>query len=343
MTAIIVERIKSFLLQFSVSAVVTGVFVWLFIQRHPLIFLLGLLIGAQVFTYIFLFEHFLKKRLRNSYFMPMLLFSTVMYVLIIISSVFISFVILNKFDLEFLWSFDFKSFILSTTMMYGLIFGLIMSFLFNAYSMFDTLLGKNFLLRIFTGRYHNPFEEKRIFMFLDMKSSTMIAERIGHKAFLHLLNDFFLDLSSPVIATKGEIYKYVGDEAIITWKMKPGLKMQSPVRCFYLFEEKINQRKNHYLTTYGLVPQFKAGVHGGMVVTGELGYTKKEITFLGDVLNTTARIESVCNEFDQNLIISDELLQMMNLPDDYTVTPLGEMKFRGKERTICISAVEKKN
>jgi len=343
MPTIVSERIKSFLLQAFISAFVTGIFTYLFFQKHPLIFLLGLLIGAQVFTYIFLFEHFFKKKLQNSYFLPMLIFSTLMYVLIIIFSVFISFIVLNKFDLEFLWSFDFREFILSSTMMYGLVFGLIMSFLFNTYSMFDTLLGKNFLFRIFTGRYHNPFEEERIFMFLDMKSSTMIAEKIGHKAFLNLLNDFFLDLSEPVIATKGEIYKYVGDEAIITWKMKPGLKMQSPVRSFYLFEDKISQRTSHYLSKYGLVPQFKAGVHGGMVVTGELGYTKKEITFLGDVLNTTARIEAVCNEFDKNLIISDELLQKMSLTDDYKITPLGEMKFRGKERTICISAVERKN
>jgi len=41
-------------------------------------------------------------------------------------------------------------------------------------------IGPNVLMNLLLGKYHNPSEEDRIFMFLDMKSSTTIAEKIGH-------------------------------------------------------------------------------------------------------------------------------------------------------------------
>jgi len=57
--------------------------------------------------------------------------------------------------------------------------------------------------------YHKPREEVRIFMFLDMKSSTAIAERLGHVRFYTLLNELFHEISRPVLQTKAEIYQYI--------------------------------------------------------------------------------------------------------------------------------------
>jgi len=209
--------------------------------------------------------------------------------------------------------------------------------------MFDTLLGKNYLIKIFAGKYNRPFEEDRIFMFLDLKSSTSIAEKLGHKRFLSLLNDFFYDLAEPVVATKGQIYKYVGDEAIVTWKIKRAKVSGDPIGCFFQLKKQISKKSSGYLEKYGLIPEFKAGMHGGIVVTGEMGFIKKEIAYLGDVLNTTARIESACNEFGAELIVSDTVLSRLNLGGVYKITHLGSIKFRGKENAVEVAAVEEVN
>ena len=65
--------------------------------------------------------------------------------------------------------------------------------------------GPGVLLNFLLGKYHTPKEEKRIFMFLDIKSSTTIAERFGHHRFFSLLNDFFFDITDSIIYTRGEI------------------------------------------------------------------------------------------------------------------------------------------
>jgi len=334
-----VDEFKRVFPQILLAGLITGCFTFLAFQGASIVFIMGFLIGIQSYFYILIYSHFLHPVIRQKNFFLVLLINTLANVVLILLAVFVSTIIINRFNFHDVF-INFNQILSSDTIVYGMIFGLVLSFSFNSYSMFETLLGKNFLLKLFTGRYHTPFEEERIFMFLDLTSSTHFAEKLGHKKFLSLLNDFFYDLTEPVSVTHGEIYKYVGDQAIITWKMKWGLKNENPLRCFFLLHEKIERNKALYQKKYGVVPQFKAGLHGGTVVTGEMGFIKKEIAYLGDVLNTTSRMESSCNQFGKNLLVSDWLIEKMKPGEDYVVQPLGEISFRGKEKPVNISSVE---
>ena len=68
-----------------------------------------------------------------------------------------------------------------------------------------------------TGKFYKPREENRIFMFVDLKGSTTIAEKIGHKKYSLLLQDCFRDFSI-VAKYNAQIYQYVGDEVVVSWK-----------------------------------------------------------------------------------------------------------------------------
>src|SRR4030095_2713370 len=133
--------------------------------------------------------------------------------------------------------------------------------------------------------------EERIFMFLDMRSSTTIAENIGHVKFFQMLSECYSDLSEPITMHSGEIYQYVGDEVIVSWKLKKGLKNNNCIQCFFAMKAVIKKQIEKYNEKFGVLPEFKAGFHFGKMITGEIGVIKKEIDFTGDVLNTTARIQ----------------------------------------------------
>ena len=224
--------------------------------------------------------------------------------------------------------------------MIGVGFGLGLALIFNFFHILNTLIGRRILGKLFIGMYRNPIEVDRVFMFLDIKSSTTIAEQIGHIKFLSLVNDFFYDIVEPVRQTRGEIYKYVGDEAIITWKTKDAIKESNCIQCFFLIQEVIEKRRDYYLKKYGLVPEFKAGLHGGLSVTGELGYTKREIAYMGDVLNTTARIEEECKTYNEPILISEDLLTQLSHQNDYNFTEVGKSKLRGKELEMSLYKIQ---
>ena len=87
----------------------------------------------------------------------------------------------------------------------------------------NLMLGENNLKKYFQGKFYTPREEKRIFMFLDIRSSTAIAEKLGDHQYFRFIHDFINDATEPILYTKGEIYQYIGDEIIISWKMKNGM------------------------------------------------------------------------------------------------------------------------
>lgn len=192
-------------------------------------------------------------------------------------------------------------------------------------------MGTGLLSNFFLGKYNKPVEEERIFMFLDMKSSTRIAEKLGHVAYFQMLQQYFSDLSGPVIEYYGEIYQYAGDEMIISWRMEKGLKNNTCIRCFFAMRQSLLDKSAGYKQKYGLAPQFKAGLHCGKVTTGEIGVLKKEIIFTGDVLNATARIEGLCNQYDVDILLSSVLAKKLDINDYYKVESVGKNTLRGKD------------
>jgi adenylate cyclase len=213
------------------------------------------------------------------------------------------------------------------------------SFLINFTRQLNRMLGPGTLWNLLLGRYHRPVAEERIFMFLDLNDSTAIAAALGPLRFNDFKNDFFHDLAAPVLETRGQIYQYVGDEAVVTWTIEKGLRQGNCLRCVFLVNERVHEQKERYLARYGLVPEFKAGLHGGPVVTAEIGDIKKDIVHSGDTVNTAARIEAQCRPLERRVLVSEALLRQCRLPDELEVEDMGERELRGKAEALRLYSV----
>ena len=199
--------------------------------------------------------------------------------------------------------------------------------------------GQGVLLNFIKGKYRSPQIEERIFMFVDLKSSTTIAEQLGNEKYHELLKDFFRDITNSIIYNKGQIYQYVGDEVVISWKLQDGIERHHCLNCFFSMRDAVQKRANKYQTNYGLVPEFKAGLHFGSVIAGEIGVIKRDITFSGDVLNTAARIQSKCNDLGVNFLASKELTNLLQPLKTYKAESLGHIALKGKEREIELCSI----
>jgi len=201
--------------------------------------------------------------------------------------------------------------------------------------------GPGILWKMLKGTYHQPQEDQRIFMFLDLKSSTTIAEEIGHIKFSEFIQDCFYDLNEIVPDFKAEIYQYVGDEAILSWSNKDGFKNSNCVEVFFAFMQKLQEKAEYYTTKYGRVPEFKAGLHFGKVTIAEVGVVKKEIAYHGDVLNTTARIQDQCNKLEQKLLVSKALFKELILKSPLKSVDIGEVHLKGKMQTVALYGIQR--
>jgi adenylate cyclase len=221
------------------------------------------------------------------------------------------------------------------------LFSLAIAFVFAFMYEVNSLLGQNVLTNFITGRYHKPRLESRVFLFLDMEGSTGSAERLGPLAFHRLLNRFVLDLTEPIVAAHGEIHSYVGDELIATWKLEEG---RAPARCIaacFAAIDRLAERAPDYAQEFGAAVNVRAGLHCGPVVTGEMGSVKKEIVFLGDTVNTAARIQDLCRETGDRVLASADLIDRLELPPGVAKRSLGDLRLRGKGADLSLYALTK--
>ena len=226
------------------------------------------------------------------------------------------------------------AFPLSTALLIGA------SFAVNFVRQIRLMLGPGTLLALLVGRYRVPVEEERAFLFLDLTDSTGLAQRLGSERFNAFKNDFFRDVAQPILATGGQIYQYVGDEVVVTWRVRGGRLRRSPVETFVLIDRAIARRSGRYRRRYVEVPRFKGGLHCGTVVTAEVGALKKDIVHSGDAVNVAARIEGQCRAFDARLLASDSVLDLAPLPGGVTARPLGPVDLRGRDGAVALFRVD---
>jgi adenylate cyclase len=206
----------------------------------------------------------------------------------------------------------------------------------------DDLLGDGTFRRYIMGYYHKPKLQNTVVMFLDIKGSTHLAESLGDHQYYSLIDDFFHHISMPVIQSKGFIYKYVGDEAIITWNLRDGLSDARCIKLFFAITDRLEAKREYYLEKYGVFPEYRAAMHLGPVIIALIGDIRKEIVYNGDVLNTTKRIEEVAGDKNKSFVVSELLIPY--LPDNhgFEIENLGKLPLKGKAEGMSLYSLTRK-
>lgn len=304
------------------------------------------LIGFSIGFFTALLDRWLSTtRLRRQQFFIVLGVRTLLYLVVIfVSMVLVLGIYLALFDAADIPRLRqiFGEWVKEGSFAYTIFYSLVVLLILQIVTLVSRLLGPNVLLNYMMGRYHQPKEEERIFMFLDLRGSTTIAERLGHFKWHRFLNDFFFDIARTVRKTKGEIYQYVGDEVVVSWPKDLGVKKLNAIHCFFwIYDRMENPRtRERYLKRYGYRPVFKAGFHVGKVVVGEIGDYKREIVFHGDTVNTASRIQVECNHYNRRLLLSKTLLDMLDLNEEYTTEYITKILLRGKGEEIELYSLD---
>ena len=176
-------------------------------------------------------------------------------------------------------------------------------------------------------------------MSLDLNSSNTYAERLGHVRFSRLIDVIFNKVNRVAEANQGQIYNYLGDEVILTWPEALGLRNAQCLRIVGNLLERISIRKEFFQAEFGMVPEFKAGLHGGEVTVAEVGIVKRDISFFGDVVNTASRLQALCKDQGRNFLTSDDIYRSLKDTPGVSFQYIGKFTLRGKKEPIGVYSV----
>ena len=185
---------------------------------------------------------------------------------------------------------------------------------------------------ILRGKYLSPKIENRIVMFIDLKDSTTIAEKLGHQQYFLFIRDFICYVSTALIEYNGIIYQYVGDEVVVSW-IDNKKNIKNCLNAVIESRKNIQKKSTSFKRRFDMIPEFRVGIHVGKVTIGEIGVIKKDLAMSGDTMNTTARIRSACNELNEKFIVSKDFVDKSDLTD-WQAESLGMIELKGKALEI---------
>ena len=235
----------------------------------------------------------------------------------------------------------FAQFVSNPNAVLTFVYSIGVNFFLTSLRQVNLLLGRGNLWRFIKGDFYSPRVEKRVFMFVDLKGSTTIAEQLGHIKYSRFIQDCFHDLQ--VVGTyEAEVYQYVGDEVILSWPVSPNSDYTRCMKAFWAYQDELDKRGGYYDEQYGVRPTFKAGINLGEVTTAEVGEIKREIAYHGDTMNIAARIQSKCNDYNRTLLVSEFFHEQLTPNGLCDFELMGQEVLRGKQKSVRIYAAERK-
>jgi adenylate cyclase len=129
---------------------------------------------------------------------------------------------------------------------------------------------------------------------------------------------------------------------VITWTVAHGRDGARPVACFFAIEGALARAAPDFERQFGALPRLRAALHGGPVITGEVGGSRRAIVYHGDVMNTTSRIEGATRDLDRQFLVSGDAVERLGELGGFTLEDLGPQQLRGRAATVRVYAVAAK-
>ena len=152
-----------------------------------------------------------------------------------------------------------------------------------------------------------------VIWFCDLRDSTTLADSMGRRDFLALLNDYFECVLGPVLEHQGEVLRFIGDAALAIFPVgeRPAeacAKALAAAREALARMDKLNQGREPPL-------RFGIGLHLGELTYGNIGTpTRIEFTVIGAAANEAARIEALCKVLQVDLLVSERVARVLPQP-----------------------------
>ena len=234
-----------------------------------------------------------------------------------------------------------KWFFFNNAAIYLFTVGILISSFVNFFKTIRLKVGFEMFHKIISGYYRTPREENRIFIFIDLISSTKYAELLGHRKYSAFLQECFQRLGILEIKYKAMQYQIVGDEVVLTWPANKPKNYRYAVNFYYEYMAELDKKSRFFKKEFGIIPNFTASINAGTIMVSEVGTIKSEIAFHGDVLNTAARIQKQCKYHKKQLLVTSNFEEKFRaVSAGYKIDWISKDKLVGKQNPVDIYAIE---
>jgi adenylate cyclase len=180
-------------------------------------------------------------------------------------------------------------------------------------------------------------------LFSDLRNFTTLTESISPHELGEIMNEYFDLACREIQGQDGTIDKFIGDAVMAFWNapLKTNLYTDKSVFSAINFIQNFNLLELKWREKFKFTVPIGIGIglHQGSAIVGNFGsHNRFNYTAIGDTVNLSSRIESLCKYYGRQLIISEEVYK--NLSSDFLLKndflKLETVRVKGKDTPITL-------
>lgn len=180
-------------------------------------------------------------------------------------------------------------------------------------------------------------------LFADITGFAQMTEQLPSDQVIDILDEFLTAMTDIIFRYEGTLDKYMGDGIMAVFgnigQNHPHQDAKNAVQSAIKMQIKMETLQRKWMLK-GLRPiQIRIGLNTGDVLVGHVGHpSHKELTVIGDVVNTASRLEQLNKNYQTNILISQSTYEVTK--DFIEVASLGEVELKGKLRPISVYEIK---
>jgi adenylate cyclase len=174
-------------------------------------------------------------------------------------------------------------------------------------------------------------------LFSDIRSFTTMAEALGARGTVAMLNEYFTDMVDVVFSHGGILDKYIGDAIMAVFGVPFSSNQDADNAVLVASEMMTALRKlNVQRHARGSADiRIGVGVNTGELIAGNIGSLKRmEYTVVGDTVNLAARLEGATKYYAVDILLSEFTVERLN--SEIRCREVDLICVKGKTRPVAV-------
>ena len=182
-------------------------------------------------------------------------------------------------------------------------------------------------------------EKEVTILFTDIRSFTSLTETHPVEVIIKLLNDYFDAMIEIIQDNDGTVDKIIGDAIMAFWNAP--IETENHALKAVQTAQKMQRRLDDLNATWAAqsMPTIQTGIgiNTGVCIIGNIGSKRRvNYTLIGDTVNATARLEALCKNYDDNILISDHTY--LHIKHQLFCEFIDKVEVKGKQEPLKIYA-----
>ena len=165
----------------------------------------------------------------------------------------------------------------------------------------------NFQESYFEQKYTYGSDREICILFADLRAFTKMSEKKLPFDIVFILNQYFKLMGQIIENNGGYLDKFIGDGTMALFGIEEGPKegSRNAINAATKMNDELKKLNESLINDLPFPLKMGIGIHTGNMIIGKMGYKHaKNLTAVGDAVNTASRLESLTKELKSQIIIS---------------------------------------